>query len=440
MPTADRGATQPTRPSPSRSRPTHARTSAEPRLRAERRRGRAEPSPRRGRRTPSARPPRTPPAAEPSAAEPAQRRASRTAAEPAAAARPSRRRRGRRASRATPPRPRQAREARASRLGRSRARGRRRPKPAARRRPGRTRPTPCSRSLPMCRQRGRRQRLLDQPGRPRGVPRLRRDLAQRRSRSAAGSRTRSPSWSRSSPRISASGSTSTTSTPSSSRRSLESVISSCVNFVGVDLNTASVPLLRHVSGLNQLTARRIVDYRKEHGPFADREQLHEVEGIGPATFTQAAGFLKIRDGEQPARPDLGPPRELPGRDQAAREARVRSRGRPRQGAAARAARQARRGRSRASWPASWRSASSTLRDIFEALARPERDPRDDLPKPIFKKGILKIEDLTAGHGAEGNGARTSSTSARSSTSASRIRGWCISASSPIATSRARTTW
>src|SRR5262249_18697211 len=83
------------------------------------------------------------------------------------------------------------------------------------------------------------------------------------------------------------------------KESLEGVISSCVNFVGVDLNTASVPLLRHVSGLNQLPARRMVDSRKEKGPFKDRQQLLEVEGIGPATFTQAAGFLKIRAGEQP---------------------------------------------------------------------------------------------------------------------------------------------
>ena len=95
------------------------------------------------------------------------------------------------------------------------------------------------------------------------------------------------------------------------KESLESVISSCVNFVGVDLNTASVPLLRHVSGLNQLTARRIVEYRKEKGPVHQTaSSCTQVEGIGPATFTQAAGFLKIRDGEQPARPDLDPPREL----------------------------------------------------------------------------------------------------------------------------------
>src|SRR6202012_86422 len=60
--------------------------------------------------------------------------------------------------------------------------------------------------------------------------------------------------------------------PKQLKESLETVISSCVNFVGVDLNTASVPLLRHVSGLNQLTARRIVDYRKEPGPFSSREE------------------------------------------------------------------------------------------------------------------------------------------------------------------------
>ncbi len=87
--------------------------------------------------------------------------------------------------------------------------------------------------------------------------------------------------------------------PKQLKETLESVICSCVNFVGVDLNTASVPLLRHVSGLNQLTARRIVDFRKEKGNFAARELLTQVEGIGPATFTQAAGFLKIPEAAHP---------------------------------------------------------------------------------------------------------------------------------------------
>src|SRR4029077_1563653 len=72
-----------------------------------------------------------------------------------------------------------------------------------------------------------------------------------------------------------------------------------VNQVGVDLNTASVPLLRHVSGLNQMVARDLVDHRKQHGPFTSREQLLQVPNIGPARYVQAAGFLKIPGGDNP---------------------------------------------------------------------------------------------------------------------------------------------
>ncbi|MDG3007332.1 Tex-like N-terminal domain-containing protein [Paludisphaera mucosa] len=183
--------------------------------------------------------------------------------------------------------------------------------------------------------------------------------------------------------------------PKQLKDSLDAVIASCVNFVGVDLNTASVPLLRYVSGLNQLTARRIADRRKEKGPFANREELIEVEGVGPATFTQAAGFLKIGDGPQPldrtwihpesyaaasrllekfeSAPDVVRDKEkLP-------ELRARL--------------------AEADVPAIAQElevGEPTLKDIIEALGRPDRDPRDDLPKPIFKKGILKLEDLTAG--------------------------------------------
>ena len=77
------------------------------------------------------------------------------------------------------------------------------------------------------------------------------------------------------------------------QESLDEVVESCVNYVGVDVNTASPALLRYVSGLNQLTARRLYEYRLEHGPFRNREQLKEVPGFGEATFVQAAGFLKI---------------------------------------------------------------------------------------------------------------------------------------------------
>ena len=83
------------------------------------------------------------------------------------------------------------------------------------------------------------------------------------------------------------------------RTSLDAVVESCVNFVGVDLNTASPALLRYVSGLNQLTARRVYDYRTQHGPFRNREQLKEVPGFGESAFVQSAGFLKIGGGDNP---------------------------------------------------------------------------------------------------------------------------------------------
>jgi uncharacterized protein len=183
--------------------------------------------------------------------------------------------------------------------------------------------------------------------------------------------------------------------PKQLKETLENVIDSCVNFVGVDLNTASVPLLRHVSGLNQLTARRIADYRKEHGPFTSREQLSQVEGVGPATFTQAAGFLKISDGAQPLDRTWIHPESYPAAiklleklefapEVVSDKARLPELNEKLAKAdPVELARELEVG-------------EFTLRDIVEALARPERDPREDLPKPIFKKGILKIEDLTAG--------------------------------------------
>ncbi len=183
--------------------------------------------------------------------------------------------------------------------------------------------------------------------------------------------------------------------PKQLKETLESVISSCVNFVGVDLNTASVPLLRHVSGLNQLTARRIVDFRKDHGPYHRRAQLMEVEGVGPATFTQAAGFLKLLEGEDPLDRTWVHPESYPAALKLVEKFGftpdvVRDKVRlP----------ELRTQLTQADVPtlvAELEIGEFTLRDIIEALCRPDRDPRDDLPKPIFKKGVLKLEDLTAG--------------------------------------------
>jgi uncharacterized protein len=81
--------------------------------------------------------------------------------------------------------------------------------------------------------------------------------------------------------------------------SLESTVESCVNRVGVDLNTASWALLRYVAGINEKTAQKVVEYRNEHGRFRSRMELRAVTGFGPKTFEQAAGFLRIRGGENP---------------------------------------------------------------------------------------------------------------------------------------------
>src|SRR4051812_6040106 len=83
------------------------------------------------------------------------------------------------------------------------------------------------------------------------------------------------------------------------RDTLDDVVQSCVSYVGVDLNSASTPLLRYVSGMNQLTARRVYEHRQQKGPFKSRKQLLDVNGLGNATYVQAAGFLKISGGEHP---------------------------------------------------------------------------------------------------------------------------------------------
>jgi uncharacterized protein len=176
------------------------------------------------------------------------------------------------------------------------------------------------------------------------------------------------------------------------RETLDEVVESCVNYVGVELNTASPALLRYVSGLNQLTARRLYDYRRQHGPFTNREQLKQVPGFGEAAFTQAAGFLKIVGGDNPLdatwiHPESYPvarsvlerlqcsPSDLGDKSTAEQLAE-----RVRQIDCAQLARDVHVG-------------EMTLKDILVDLARPGRDPREDLPPPVFKRGVLRLEDL-----------------------------------------------
>jgi uncharacterized protein len=183
--------------------------------------------------------------------------------------------------------------------------------------------------------------------------------------------------------------------PKHLRESLDAVIESCVNTVGVDLNTASVPLLRHVSGLNQLVARELAEHRKSHGPFKSRDQLREVSGIGDARFVQSAGFLKITGGDNPLDSTWIHPESYPVARQLLAEL-----GYGPEALAERQQVEELHQKLRALSPEEVANRLQvglpTIRDIIDALARPGRDPREDLPPPIFKKGILKLEDLQPG--------------------------------------------
>jgi uncharacterized protein len=179
------------------------------------------------------------------------------------------------------------------------------------------------------------------------------------------------------------------------KESLEGVVESSVNLVGVDINTASVPLLRYVSGLNQLVARELVDYRKQHGPFAAREQLMQVPNLGPARYTQAAGFLKIADAANPLDYTWIHPESYGLTERILGELgygldvlgdRVRHEELHGKLAALRPEELAQK----------LDAGVPTVADIVQALLRPGRDPREDLPPPIFKKGILRLEDLQPG--------------------------------------------
>ena len=182
--------------------------------------------------------------------------------------------------------------------------------------------------------------------------------------------------------------------------SLDGVVESCVNYVGVDVNTASPALLRYVSGLNQATARNLHEWRAKNGPFASRQQLLDVPGFGDSAFVQAAGFLKISGGENPFDATWIHPESYA----IAEKVLERLGGTvgdltTRQGAEMLAQRVAAIDLDGLS--AELGVGRLLLADIIDQLLRPGRDPRDDLPQPFFKKGVLKLEDLEVGMELQG---------------------------------------
>lgn len=177
---------------------------------------------------------------------------------------------------------------------------------------------------------------------------------------------------------------------------LQFVVETTVNRVGVNVNTASEALLKYVSGLNAQVARNIVQYRNEHGKFKSREELKNVSRFGAKAYEQAIGFLRIVDGVQPldktgihpenyentililkhldcTTEDLGTEKLINKISNVDRQELMHI----------------------------TNLGEHTLNDILDALVAPNRDPRDDLPKPLLKRGVMRLEDLHVGMELQG---------------------------------------
>jgi protein Tex len=177
------------------------------------------------------------------------------------------------------------------------------------------------------------------------------------------------------------------------KKKLEETVESCVNYVGVDLNTASKELLSFVSGISPAVAKNVIAYRNERGAFRSRKELLDVPKFGPKTFEQAAGFLRIRNAENPLdntavhpesyniveaiAKDLGVPLEKV--TEAAEKVKAVD----------------------LKKYVTEKVGEPTLRDIIAELEKPGRDPRAEFTYATFKEGVKEIKDLQVGMELEG---------------------------------------
>ncbi|HLJ91426.1 MAG TPA: Tex family protein [Candidatus Angelobacter sp.] len=174
------------------------------------------------------------------------------------------------------------------------------------------------------------------------------------------------------------------------QQSLEAAIETCVNRVGVDLNTSSWTLLRYVAGINERTALNIVSFRNENGRFRSRMQLKEVAGIGPKTFEQAAGFLRIRNGDNPLDVTAVHPESYQIVEQIAQSFSI-----PIEELIRNPQLLDKVDRNRLS------AGAYTLNDILDELRKPGRDPRDKFVAPSFNEQVREISDVQPGMVLEG---------------------------------------
>lgn len=173
--------------------------------------------------------------------------------------------------------------------------------------------------------------------------------------------------------------------------SLSGVVESAVNYVGVDVNTASPALLQYVAGINATVANNIVQYREQEGKYVERRQLTKVPRLGPKTYEQCVGFLRIRGGKNPldATPIHPESYALTSRLLDYLGVGIDMLGRPALGARL-------AGTDLAAVARDLGAGLPTLRDIVDSLARPGRDPREELPPPLLRTDVLSIEDIKPG--------------------------------------------
>ena len=173
---------------------------------------------------------------------------------------------------------------------------------------------------------------------------------------------------------------------------LGSVVEDCVNRVGVDLNTASVSLLEHISGISRTIAKNIVAYREENGAFTDRKQLLKVPKLGPKAFEQCAGFMRISGGADP----LDATSVHPESYRAARELLERLGLELDPAGFKGMAGLGRKVKDRKSMAEALGIGEITLDDIISELEKPARDPREEMPRPILRTDVLDMKDLKPG--------------------------------------------
>lgn len=178
--------------------------------------------------------------------------------------------------------------------------------------------------------------------------------------------------------------------------SLKDVVESAVNHVGVDVNTASSALLSYVAGINATIAKNIVKYREENGKFSNRRQLQKVPRLGAKTYEQSVGFIRIPGGENPLDRTPIHPESYAVVDRLLAELNISA-----HDLGTKTAMEALSVSNIDELAAKLEVGVPTLKDILDSLQRPGRDPRDELPLPVFRKDVLKIEDLAPGMELQG---------------------------------------